>query len=111
MLDLGSMNKEIKQIEESDLSDKDKYKLTKERKQEMNKLAKKAVEESDNIKIYDSYAQVGDKYYKKQYDSSTGEYKYTKVQDKQLQKVKDKGVPLVDYFNELYEKQKKKAAK
>lgn len=111
MLDLAEKNKQIKEIESSDKSDKEKYRETKAIKQEMNDMSKKAVKESENIKINDYYAQIDDKVYKKEYDKSTGEYKYTKVQQKQLDKIKDKGVPLSDYFREAYEKQKKRATK
>jgi hypothetical protein len=111
MLTLADYNKQIKEIESSNKSDKDKYKETKELKQEMNEISRKAVKESKNIDHKGSYAQIGNNIYKKEYDKETGEHKYTKVPDKQLEKLKSKGVSLVDYFNEAYERQKIRATK
>lgn len=103
-LELAEINKQIEEVQSSNIDKDEKYKQVAELRKKLNNLAKESVKESKNIKENEYYMQIDDYYYYK-YKEKDGSITYKKATDKQLEKNK---YALADYFKEMYEKSTKR---
>lgn len=79
--EMNELYAEKREIQNSNLPDSEKYRQVREKQKEINNLSKNALSEYDNARIYDNYAQVGDRHYR-----INGSGDWTKINDKQLAK-------------------------
>lgn len=79
--EMNELYAEKREIQNSNLPDSEKYRQVREKQKEINNLSKNALSEYDNARIYDNYAQVGDRHYR-----INGNGDWTKINDKQLAK-------------------------
>ena len=103
-LELAEINKQIEEVQSSNIDKDEKYKQVAELRKKLNNLAKESVKESKNIKENEYYMQIDDYYYYK-YKEKDGSITYKKATDKQLENNK---YALADYFKEMYEKSTKR---
>jgi hypothetical protein len=99
-LELADINKQIEEIQSSNIDKDEKYKKVTKLRKKLNEEARKAVENSQNIKEKQYYMQIDDSYYYK-YQEKDGSITYKKATDKQVEKNK---YALADYFKERYKK-------
>lgn len=82
--ELSSLYQQKREIQNSNLSNSEKYKQAKEVQEQINELAKNALSEYTNVSNYSNYSTVGDReYYKK--INSEGEVEWTKVDDEEAE--------------------------
>ena len=91
------------------LSNNEKYQKAREVQKEINELAKKSVEDLNNIKDNKYYLAIGsDIYYLKDNDDGTKSYVKDKHATKNKETAEKKGMALYDYYKQQYEKRKEK---
>jgi hypothetical protein len=78
--ELGDLYKQKREIQNSNLSDKVKYSQVRSIQEQINTLARNALNSYEDIDVQDGYATVGDKHYR--LDGGT----WTKISDKQLER-------------------------
>jgi hypothetical protein len=78
--ELGKLYKEKREIQNSSLSDAEKYAQVREIQNQINTLAKNALNSYENVDIQGGYATVGDRHYR--LEDGT----WTKISDKQLER-------------------------
>ena len=79
--ELGELYAEKRAIQNSDLDDKNKYQQVREIQQEINSLARKALNTYENVNINGNYANIGDIHY-----HLNDKNEWIKVDDKQFEK-------------------------
>jgi hypothetical protein len=99
---LGDLYKQKREIQNSDLSDAEKYNAVREIQRQIDSIAKESLETYGNVKIDNGYATVGDLHY---HLNDEGEWQ--KVTDEQLEK-QDKvtqglGISASEYWSDKKE--------
>jgi hypothetical protein len=82
---LGNLYKQKREIQNSNLSDAEKYAKVKEIQSQINAIAKESLNTYGNVSIQGNYATIGSYGYLKK-KNSDGEWQWTKITDKQAQK-------------------------
>ena len=78
---MNELYAEKREIQNSDLSNSEKYNRVLEVQKQINELSKEALNEYKNVDIYSNYATAGDRQYR-----LTDEGEWQKINDKQLEK-------------------------
>ena len=78
--ELSELYKQKREIQNSDLSNKEKYNQAKEIQEQINEIAKNALSEYTNVSSASNYSTVGDREYYKRINSE-GETEWTKIDD------------------------------
>jgi ribosomal protein S18 acetylase RimI-like enzyme len=103
--EMNELYKEKREIQNSSLSDSEKYEQVREIQKEINNMARKAMDEYENINKTDNYATIGNKeYYMKKVEEDDGTIKETwnKVEDDELMDLDNLEMDIDDkstYFN------------
>ena len=79
--EMNELYAEKREIQNSDLSNSEKYNRVLEVQKQINELSKEALNEYKNVDIYSNYATAGDRQYR-----LTDEGEWQKINDKQLEK-------------------------
>ena len=81
--EISELYKEKREIQNSKITNSEKYRKVRDKQKEINKIAKEALENYDKIKMQKSdYAIVGEFKYKRTYDKDEKKYKWTKQRNK-----------------------------
>ena len=111
--EISKLRKEQSRIQsDSELSKTEKYEKAREIQKQINELAKKSVQDLDNIEYNDYYAIVGDDVYRLVYnDDGTQSFSKDSYADSHKKSAEKQGIPLYDYYRQQYEKGKEKNSK
>lgn len=89
--EMNELYKEKREIQNSDLSKKEKYEQVLDIQSQINELAENALSEYDSVSNYSNYSTVGDREYYKRINSE-GQAEWTKINEEEVEDLNNLGL-------------------